>query len=515
MKFLVEIPGSVGGSVAASVLHGAPGDAKAGIRAYIFDTNGAAIEGLSQFEGPYAAEAHVKLRNLLAMYKVIPCAGDVELAMLAAGRDLAADEAWHMWDSLCGDSNALLRVVNASSMAEVIYAEVVRIEDSRNDGSDATGGRYARFQKLLTSAIEHSSAGNEAQARAIAHQAGSFGFRLPISVAVSSAFILLQPDFYRGKAEAEKSRLPERDSVSTKGNPMFFVVEIPHQRPASAVAFRNDEDFVNRVTAAHVASRSGSVLWEQTTPRALADNFGEEDLPEEVKRIAEESGWEVPLYRSDFISSSGQYQTDTISEKEACKAFLAHDLHALHIYETSEDAIRGLNSYSGHQAGAAYTVLRRVLADEGVIPNSEDVLNALQEAGADPDMSEVESVWRRLCSDTAALLRVTGVETCNELSPAIRKEIARFAEMDSDLSRVDDKTASLLKAAMEHYAEGRKDDAENLVYEAGRYGAQVPGFIAKDDFLKTAFDRGAVDVSVDAAAQRRADGIASTSPDGP
>jgi hypothetical protein len=75
---------------------------------------------------------------------------------------------------------------------------------------------------------------------------------------------------------------------------------------------------------------------------------------------------------------------------------------------------------------------------------------------------------------------------------------------ESHSHRVD----KLAGTAIQHYKEGNMVDAELLAYEAGRFGIKSPDVIARNEFLKHAFGRGAVDVVQDTKDDARAEAVA-------
>lgn len=103
---------------------------------------------------------------------------------------------------------------------------------------------------------------------------------------------------------------------------MIYIVEIPHQRPASCWVATSEADFVTRVAAAN--SRMG-------------------DTPDE----------------------------DTF---EAWADYLASDLHRLHVFETDADAIAALDdaTFDGHQGGRARQALEDKLRAFGLISDPEE-----------------------------------------------------------------------------------------------------------------------------------------------
>jgi hypothetical protein len=103
---------------------------------------------------------------------------------------------------------------------------------------------------------------------------------------------------------------------------MIYIVEIPHQRKATAWSASSEEDFISRVLASHEQSRSDS------------------PLPD----LAEGEEYRNPIF-------------------EECETWLGHDLHALHIFKSEEEAREFLQhpGFTGHQAITATAALEREL----------------------------------------------------------------------------------------------------------------------------------------------------------
>ena len=99
---------------------------------------------------------------------------------------------------------------------------------------------------------------------------------------------------------------------------MIYIVEIPHQRPASCWTANDEGDFCIKL--------------EQTFERYS----------------------DTPDYGASF---------------EEWRDYLARDLHALHVFMNENEAIEALNdaTFDGHQGASARAALRRALIDNNVI----------------------------------------------------------------------------------------------------------------------------------------------------
>lgn len=120
----------------------------------------------------------------------------------------------------------------------------------------------------------------------------------------------------------------------------IFVVEVPHQRPASAWVAADREDFIDRV------NRTGP-------PNGPLNDF------------------------------------------DASTAYVKEDLHRLYIFEGGETAAKGLSEITGHQSGHAFTALREKLISYGVFEEVQDkVLETSAALGIAVDADKVQQAIR-------------------------------------------------------------------------------------------------------------------------
>jgi len=95
-------------------------------------------------------------------------------------------------------------------------------------------------------------------------------------------------------------------------------------------------DFINRCYSDAEQRNRDGVIYEITTPRALADQFvlDAEDSEEAfadaeaewVLDLARRFGWDTLLYRADYARAAGEYSDKPISEFDAACAYAAHDV---------------------------------------------------------------------------------------------------------------------------------------------------------------------------------------------
>lgn len=159
---------------------------------------------------------------------------------------------------------------------------------------------------------------------------------------------------------------------------MIYVVEIPEQaRPRAWFAF-DQQDFVRKVRA---SKASGDwTIYALATAHGLlgsagltADAPGASDAQPEIFALAERHGWEAELYRADYLLGPGEYQTEPVTEFEACVAAVAHDLRACRIYLSDESASSALyrdplydvrDGFDAHMALREQLIAMEVIADD-------------------------------------------------------------------------------------------------------------------------------------------------------
>lgn len=150
---------------------------------------------------------------------------------------------------------------------------------------------------------------------------------------------------------------------------MIYVVEIPREgRPLAWFAF-DPEDFGRKVRAAKAAE--GRTVFAARSPRQQLESAGlSPDSPEapaaqpEAFDLAERHGWDTPLYRADYLLEPGVWQTEPVSELEACAAAVADGREACRVYlsdQSAETALYRDPLYQGREGFYAHMALREQL----------------------------------------------------------------------------------------------------------------------------------------------------------
>jgi hypothetical protein len=147
---------------------------------------------------------------------------------------------------------------------------------------------------------------------------------------------------------------------------MILTVEIPHEgKPSCWFAF-NEDDFIRKVKVAK--GDAAGVIFSINTPRELLaaqgtvpDAAGLHDNQPGIVSLANEYGWDTPLYRADYLLAPGLYQIDEVSEFVAHVAVVAQGLKACRIYQDEEQAMDSLYKdplYAGKDGFYAHMALR-------------------------------------------------------------------------------------------------------------------------------------------------------------
>jgi hypothetical protein len=159
---------------------------------------------------------------------------------------------------------------------------------------------------------------------------------------------------------------------------MIYVVEFPHEsRPKAWFAFDQD-DFIRKVRAARI--QDASTIFEAGSPRSWLGSVGltpetasANDTHGWIFELAINHGWDTSLYRADHLLGPGVYQTQPVSEFDACIAALGSDLQACRVYLSDNAATAALYSdpvydvregFHAHMALREQLIALEVIADD-------------------------------------------------------------------------------------------------------------------------------------------------------
>lgn len=124
---------------------------------------------------------------------------------------------------------------------------------------------------------------------------------------------------------------------------MIHVVEFPEQGRAKAWFAFELQDFVRKVYAGD--PRKEWEIFDVVTPRELLETLGStpdaggvrEKFPA-ICGLADQYGWDTPLYRADYLLGPGMFQTEAVNEIEACVAALEQRMKTCRIYWSDSEA---------------------------------------------------------------------------------------------------------------------------------------------------------------------------------
>lgn len=150
---------------------------------------------------------------------------------------------------------------------------------------------------------------------------------------------------------------------------MIYVVEIPHAaRPKAWFAF-NADDFERKVRAGKTGDER-TVFAVQTPREQLAALGLDPDSAEArvtapaVFALAEQHGWDTPLYRADYLLEPGIWEAEPVEALEAYAAAAAEGLESCRIYLSdgaAETALYKDPLYQGREGFYAHIALREQL----------------------------------------------------------------------------------------------------------------------------------------------------------
>ena len=141
----------------------------------------------------------------------------------------------------------------------------------------------------------------------------------------------------------------------------FIIVEIPHQRPATAWVAWKEQDIIK------AAYEVENMTYQEWTLDSAHDCFGErDDIPEELLEVLDSGGKALEFAYSDGADAQWLKIEDAPSELEAAKEALFHDLSTGLVLSEEEARIfvsDDNNIYSGHQHIKAQSAVRKILSD--------------------------------------------------------------------------------------------------------------------------------------------------------
>lgn len=129
---------------------------------------------------------------------------------------------------------------------------------------------------------------------------------------------------------------------------MIFVVEQPDQGAARAWFAYNDDDFLRKVCAQD--SLPDWAVFDVATPRELLDMTDRTPDSPDARRacpalcaLADDHGWDTPLYRADHLLGNGHFRAEPVSVLDAGMAALTQRGGQWRIYGNEQVAMAAID----------------------------------------------------------------------------------------------------------------------------------------------------------------------------
>ena len=151
---------------------------------------------------------------------------------------------------------------------------------------------------------------------------------------------------------------------------MYYIVEIPHQLPASAWWVSDPAEFIARVRQ----TWPGQVMWQQSTVRqeAAAQDVAPDDAAamsdSGLDALAAQFGLDTPIWYVEPRGANGRWTAEPQDEFETLWACNGEDLYDQHWLSTAEALAVVANEgqeWPPHQRERAVRALRRALYNAG------------------------------------------------------------------------------------------------------------------------------------------------------
>jgi len=130
---------------------------------------------------------------------------------------------------------------------------------------------------------------------------------------------------------------------------MIYVVEFPEQGRANAWFAFERQDFVRKVYVSD--ARKEWEIFDVVTARELLDLLDTTPEASDVRDkfpaicgLADQYGWDTPLYRADYLLGAGVFQAEAVTETDACVAALTQRMKTCRIYWSDTQATAALES---------------------------------------------------------------------------------------------------------------------------------------------------------------------------
>jgi len=125
---------------------------------------------------------------------------------------------------------------------------------------------------------------------------------------------------------------------------MIYVVEVAPQREARAWFAFDEADLLRKV--AEGDARAAHEIWDVASARELLELFDDEPAAAGsaqrhpgVHALADECGWDTPLFRADYLQEPGLYASQPVRLIDACRAALRARGGQWRFYEGEQHAL--------------------------------------------------------------------------------------------------------------------------------------------------------------------------------
>lgn len=140
---------------------------------------------------------------------------------------------------------------------------------------------------------------------------------------------------------------------------MIHIVEFPQQGRAHAWFAFDKQDLMRKIYVSD--TRTECEIFDVVTARELlelldqtVDSPSVRDEFPAICSLGDEYGWDTPLYRADYLLGAGVFQTEAVTETDACVAALAQRSTACKIYWSDTQAMAAHESDPVFDGKAGY-----------------------------------------------------------------------------------------------------------------------------------------------------------------
>lgn len=130
---------------------------------------------------------------------------------------------------------------------------------------------------------------------------------------------------------------------------MIYVIEFPEQGRAKSWFAFDRQDFTRKIYVSD--TRQESEIFDVITSRELLELMDATPETGNVRSnfpaicdLADQYGWDKPLYRADYLLGEGVFQPEEVTEIDACAAALSSRAKTCRIYWSDQQATSALEN---------------------------------------------------------------------------------------------------------------------------------------------------------------------------